>query len=190
MAVHPSLSRRVLRVLTMLLDDPAGTLDSHKALGPHLSSLVRDVVISTGTWRVGRKAAILRLHAMQVLLRLLEPKGEEKAALATPEVIAKAGFAEALKAVVSCLEDADVETRRTSLMVVDLFLAEPMRGELTGLLKRLDDSRDELRVQTCGVFLNFFAAVGSGAIVLDDVHWDYVVKGVLIHLDDANEALQ
>ncbi len=86
------------------------------------------------------------------------------------------------------------------------------------LIKRFDDAQDEIRILTAKVFITFFHSIarwqarmkplmesttegsstvkddtcegGFREIKLDDVHWEAIVKGITIHLDDMNPALQ
>jgi dynein assembly factor 5 len=84
-------------------------------------------------------------------------------------------------------------------------------------LKRLDDSQDNIRISMARLFVKFFKVVGDWQtrmapftkenpeactitseksangfieIRLDDVHWDALVKGLAIHMDDTNSSLQ
>lgn len=85
------------------------------------------------------------------------------------------------------------------------------------LLKRMDDADDLIRIQTAKVFSSFFAAIAawkqlknqfhkeldpSGQqltvlkddhiieLKLDDIHYESIVKGLCLHLDDTNRAIQ
>jgi dynein assembly factor 5 len=84
-------------------------------------------------------------------------------------------------------------------------------------LKRLDDSQDNIRISMARLFVKFFKVVddwqsrmapwtsenpdactiasdesenGFIEIRLDDVHWEAMVKGLAIHMDDTNSSLQ
>jgi dynein assembly factor 5 len=86
------------------------------------------------------------------------------------------------------------------------------------LIKRFDDAQDDIRILTAKVFVMFFHSIarwqtrmgpledsapggsstvkdetcegGFREIKLDDIHWEAIVKGITIHLDDMNPSLQ
>jgi dynein assembly factor 5 len=87
------------------------------------------------------------------------------------------------------------------------------------LLKRMDDAKDVIRIQTCQTWSEYFKSIkawqkslepliaslpeserdkstivlGDGEVVeikIDDLHYDAIVNGLLIHMDDTNSILQ
>jgi dynein assembly factor 5 len=73
------------------------------------------------------------------------------------------------------------------------------------LLKRLDDSHDNLRIVAAQTLQHFITDIDrwTGLMKtiphpedtyveceLDDVHWESLFKGMAIHLDDMNQAVQ
>lgn len=86
------------------------------------------------------------------------------------------------------------------------------------LIKRMDDAKDEIRIQTCVTWGHFFSAVNiwntemkpacekydpsgtmnsvldeAGALLelrLDQSHFEAILKGLTLHLDDVNNTLQ
>jgi dynein assembly factor 5 len=85
------------------------------------------------------------------------------------------------------------------------------------LLKRMDDADDQIRIQTAHAFSSFFrsiqdwsvamrsyhnsldptgqdqTAVVYGEVIelkLDDIHYENIIKGLCLHMDDANKAVQ
>jgi dynein assembly factor 5, axonemal len=85
------------------------------------------------------------------------------------------------------------------------------------LLKRLDDASDDIRIQACSTISAFANSLlswnkqweshytsssqeNNGGFVgpygtfietrLDDVHWNEMIKGVLIHVDDSSVVIQ
>ncbi|KAJ3024801.1 UNVERIFIED_CONTAM: HEAT repeat-containing protein 2 [Siphonaria sp. JEL0065] len=92
------------------------------------------------------------------------------------------------------------------------FLAQHFKNTYPELLKRLDDASDNVRILSCSAVVSLTAAIkywystnpaqdesGMNGVLdngvyietrLDDVHWVELVKGVVIHVDDANTAVQ
>ncbi|KAI9350767.1 armadillo-type protein [Obelidium mucronatum] len=91
------------------------------------------------------------------------------------------------------------------------FLAQQFKNTYPELLKRLDDANDNVRILACSTVIKLIKAIEfwytqhpaqenglNGALVngvyietrLDDVHWVELVKGTVIHVDDANNAVQ
>ena len=103
-------------------------------------------------------------------------------------------------------------------LVPRIPLADQYKSSYQALLKRLDDAQDPIRIRTSQVLSSFFLKVkswyalnkeelpkGSTTVVsggekggeggwvevrLDDVHWESIVKGLLVHMDDMNEHVQ
>ncbi|KAJ3003855.1 UNVERIFIED_CONTAM: HEAT repeat-containing protein 2, partial [Siphonaria sp. JEL0065] len=92
------------------------------------------------------------------------------------------------------------------------FLAEQFKNMYPELLKRLDDASDNVRILSCSTVVSLASAINywystnpaqdesgmtgvlhNGVCIetrLDDVHWVELVKGIVIHVDDANTAVQ
>ncbi len=54
------------------------------------------------------------------------------------------------------------------------------------LLKRMDDSQDNIREKACEALEAFFNLLPEG---WSESLYEYIVKSVIIHLDDPNEAI-
>ena len=97
------------------------------------------------------------------------------------------------------------------------FQAVDLKKIYPELLKRMDDAQDTLRIRCAQVWKSFFNASKrfldrmallrvtsdeskvtvvqreTGEVIevaLDDVHWDTIIKGLLIHMDDTNSNIQ
>jgi len=67
--------------------------------------------------------------------------------------------------------------------------AEMLREVYPELLKRLDDSNDQIRAAVCKVFETFFQLMSSIPKWSDSVY-QYIIKTLFIHLDDPNPEMQ
>ena len=63
---------------------------------------------------------------------------------------------------------------------------EQCRAVYPELTKRLDDSEDRVRLAATRTISAFYSAMGG----LDATNVGYLLKGMLIHMDDANAELQ
>ena len=52
------------------------------------------------------------------------------------------------------------------------------------LLKRMDDSNDRIRIECARAFDKFMASVPRN---YDSAQFDYIVRGLVVHLDDQNQ---
>jgi|NorSeaMetagenome_1021524.scaffolds.fasta_scaffold591206_1 hypothetical protein len=52
------------------------------------------------------------------------------------------------------------------------------------LLKRMDDSNDRIRIECARAFDKFMASVPRN---YDSAQFDYIVRGLIVHLDDQNQ---
>ncbi len=55
------------------------------------------------------------------------------------------------------------------------------------LLKRLDDSSDDIRLDACQTLAVFMRIVPAD---YDRNHYKYLLRGLLVHLDDTNPSIQ
>ncbi len=96
------------------------------------------------------------------------------------------------------------------------YLAPHFKLLYPELLKRLDDSQDDIRRRALKTFVAFFNSIdrwqhsvkeltdvneantikdemqecGFREIRLDSVHWETIIKGMAVHLDDLNSKIQ
>jgi hypothetical protein len=62
-------------------------------------------------------------------------------------------------------------------------LGEQVRNFYIELLKRMDDSNDRIRIECARAFDKFMASVPRN---YDSAQFDYIVRGLVLHLDDQN----
>uniref|UniRef100_A0A7S0RAA8 Uncharacterized protein n=1 Tax=Pyramimonas obovata TaxID=1411642 RepID=A0A7S0RAA8_9CHLO len=96
----------------------------------------------------------------------------------------------------TCMEEdyyADTRRAGTYLMeqmleVVGAGLTDEQRREIyPNLLKRLDDSQDEIRVRAASCCRTFFLTLRAG---YDDANSEYFTSGMVVHMDDADPRVQ
>ena len=67
------------------------------------------------------------------------------------------------------------------------FLWDDFKEVYPELLKRLDDSQDGIRIETCKAFENFFQFVPEDWA---NNLFEYMIQNIFIHLDDSEDTIQ
>jgi len=159
--------------------------------------ILQAMLVPNLVWRSGKAAEHVRLAAMTSIAKLL-PLGALTAAQLSAQV------EEALPVLTSSLDDDNVETRRLGCVAMGALLDklgvrgldnERMRKLYPELLKRLDDASDAVRLQVCPTLLAYFAATQYSAVWddqhnLDKSNYQYLLRGLLVHLDDPSPEIQ
>ncbi|GAQ77627.1 hypothetical protein KFL_000010760 [Klebsormidium nitens] len=153
--------------------------------------LLAEMLVPCGVWRAGKVAAAVRHAAMVATGTLLRND------LCTQEDLLGVLSGSSLLAVVrSCLEeDYYVDTRRAACHVAEHLVrvagpalsGEQRRALYKDVLKRLDDSNDEIRIEITGAARQLFASLPpheDGAEVRE------LVDGMLVHMDDPDARVQ
>lgn len=121
-----------------------------------------------------------------------------------------------LPMVLSCFDEDEMGTRIKSIKIMNVLLqsceviafkAANFKTIYPELIKRLDDAQDQVRIESCQVWSTFFKATELWQkrknekmeivneneyddIKIDDVHWQGIIKGLSIHMDDINLEIQ
>ncbi|CAM9961025.1 unnamed protein product, partial [Phaeothamnion confervicola] len=179
-----------LAVLTLLGSVMAAPEVTAERLSPHAAALVADALAPNLVWRAGvaaatvRKATVAALYTMLQGGRLLVPALAETA----PQQL--------LPVLKTNIEDQDPTTRHLSclclarcLEMLPLALGEaPVREIYPELLKRLDDSSDDVRKAACRALTALFAA--SPPENVRGTVLEYSTEQLLVHLDDQDGDIQ
>ena len=154
--------------------------------------VVLDILIPAATWSVGKPNSKIR-HASVLCLSQLSERGLIKASFLAE--IFKDLLFPPLK---SCLDDDwDSPLRFASIVLMRKLLsylegcfgpdALELREIYPELLKRMDDSQDNIREKACEALAAFCAMLPED---WSESLFVYIVKSVIIHLDDPSEAIQ
>ena len=185
-----------LRIATLqLLDELLDSPTQRDAFRGHAPALLREALLPPLVWQVGKVAAAVRFHAVVALGSLLRHRlasgADLEAALAWDRPALLPNLHAALE------EDHYADSRLAACHAAEeLFRAlgeaggcltyEQCRAVYPELTKRLDDSEDRVRAAATRTIRAFYAAMGG----LDATNVGYLLKGMLIHMDDANPDLQ
>ncbi|KAI8825196.1 armadillo-type protein [Fimicolochytrium jonesii] len=151
-------------LLLTLLETRPTPLNSTLDLPHHSTPLLSDTILKSSVWKPGRRATALRSKAIKTLVALLQQPPTDGCLGALTIDSVKAAWELLLNVLCSCLEDDEVETRGGTLGVCrilldgDLFDAPSLKKLYPELLKRMDDARDDIRIQTAKTFAHFFTA--------------------------------
>lgn len=189
----PSLRISILK----LIDSVAERKDAHLAQG--ISQALLQLCMLAAVWKAGKTAAAIRYAAIIAMGTLVKNKICRLETLRNLIAATNVDKAEPclLPTILTCMdEDFYTDTRRASCYLCeqillaagqDAFTDEQRRQIYPALLKRLDDSSDDVRISACSVFIAFFSSLSSD---YDDTNTGYLLKGMLIHMDDANPSVQ
>ena len=192
---EPVLRGTALALLDALLAEPSFAHATE--LSEWAELLYSAMLVPNLVWRAGRAAEHVRLAAMTSLARLVPLDALTPAQL-------EAQLEDSLPVLHTALDDDNVETRRIGCSVVESLLSKlgPSRLEserarklYPELLKRLDDASDAVRIAVCGPIIALirafnYASVWSEERNFDKANFQYLLRGLLVHLDDPSPEIQ
>ena len=215
-ARDPSLRAAMLRAVDAAFEEPLPNEDENEnenvvatqnrggalvgGLDARAAAILETTVFESLVWRAGAAAAAARYAAIVCLGTALRRSTFRKKA---PLLVSRRALGSllakdlVLAPVFSAMEeDHYAETRKAACYALDGVLAtagldlgdERRRAVYPEILKRMDDSRDEIRVAAARCARRFFA----DCVPLD---WDetnclYFLKPFVVHMDDPNQAVR
>ncbi|XP_070187800.1 dynein axonemal assembly factor 5-like isoform X2 [Littorina saxatilis] len=179
-------------LLSRLVMTAATTLDSKNRFGEFSQSFVKDIILPNCVWRAGRVAGAIRTTAVSCLWAMLQSGVLTKDKL---EPVAE----ELITQIITAMDDDNKSTRLISCRVMTRTFdtmgqsldQDRLHNLYPELLKRLDDSSDEIRVMVTKTFLAYFDCFrGDYEVGLYRAHLEAMYKGLLVHLDDPEAKIQ
>ncbi|CAH3199000.1 unnamed protein product [Porites evermanni] len=179
-------------LLSRLLMNASQSVESKNAFSSHSVTVVQKLVIPNCVWQAGRTAAAVRSAAISCLWALLNSN------LLSSQYAAQV-MKDLLTQLITCLDDHNQTTRlvtckalqRLLVSCKDTFNVDMLHQIYPELLKRMDDSSDEIRVVVTKTFLAYFRAFPSKYDHdLYKLHLEAMFKGLLVHLDDPTSSIQ
>jgi len=179
----------LLGLVHYLLSEP----ELREQLKKYSLALVMDVLLPNAIWKPGqsnnkiRKGALLCIHSTY------------EAEILQAEDIVKTIQPEILPILKSALDDSWApDNRLVACMIISRILdnllkanyavpGDMLRDIYPELLKRMDDSNDEIRKKVCETFTTFFKCLPPR---WSDSLYEYIIHALFIHLDDPNSQLQ
>mmetsp|Transcript_5713 Transcript_5713/g.23486 ORF Transcript_5713/g.23486 Transcript_5713/m.23486 type:complete len:938 (-) Transcript_5713:210-3023(-) len=184
---EPALRLSLLRVLDAAFE----SRERGAAFEGVANEVVERMISESLIWKAGKTAAAVRYAAVVSLGTMLRnelcPRRDLLTAIQRGELLPQIGAA--------LEEDYYADTRAAACHALAMLLErcgdrltdEHRRYVYPELLKRMDDSRDEIRVTCAGVVAAFFRSMPRD---YDETNVGYLLKGFLIHMDDPNPDVQ
>jgi dynein assembly factor 5 len=211
-------------ILNKLMENPALTLNSKMELTTWSEQILCKILINNLVWKAGRKAMMMRSFATELFLKFLSSETSEANSIGCLDngVLQNQLDKRILPNLISNLDEDIQKARNEDLLILSILLsnmdfeAPQFKLLYPELLKRLDDSQDDIRRQALKTLAIFFNNIGRWQnlvkdlaeddnvatvkddsqecgyreIRLDTVHWEAMIKGMAIHLDDLNSKIQ
>ena len=160
--------------------------------GEFVRLALRDICAPNCAWRPGNANSKIRKAALVCMYQAVSNN------LLCPDDCLEL-LVNCLPALKSCLDDSWVpDNRLVSLALIKLLLqacilspdqADLFREIYPETLKRLDDSQDPVRIEACAFIGVLFTRVSTESKLLSRSSVAYILKGLLVHLDDQSEAV-
>ncbi|EGD79070.1 hypothetical protein PTSG_02038 [Salpingoeca rosetta] len=184
-------------LLGRLLASAPATVNSANAFGRYVVPVVNDIICPNLVWRAGEKAAALRTAAMSCLWAMVHG-----------DLIAFEHLEQCMPTLqpllMSCLEDEEMETRLLTCNILErvIIINKPgYKSSYAGydsfhklypeLLKRMDDSNNDIRHQVCRVWKSYFDIMKQAYDTqLYRAHIEMIFSGLILHLDDPDPRIQ
>ena len=199
--------------------------EKRKALAHFAEALIGDLIIPNAVWHAGRTAAAVRIATLTCLYTLVRNEFLMRALVGARAPGELRPLAEKmLQLLKTALEEDHKTARLMATRAFRLFLLrfgrflprETLHALYVVLLKRLDDSSDEIRIATTRVFIAYLACfsddrplerealleaqqeatrtAAAGACWYDRVlyaaHLEELYRSLLVHLDDREPSVQ
>ncbi|ESO05753.1 hypothetical protein HELRODRAFT_111152 [Helobdella robusta] len=159
-----------------------------------LVDVVEKMVLPNCAWSVGRTSEVIRSSAVLCLWIILSSEIVDRDLL---QEFTNKNLISQLK---SLLEDDSKATRLTTcnlltrlfnIATVEVPEDNILYNMYPDLLKRLDDSNDEVRIAAADTFASYMSCLlPSYNVPLYGAHLEEIYKGLLVHLDDHNVDVQ
>jgi len=155
--------------------------------------LTMEVIMPNAVWRPGQSNNKIRKGALVCILavleaRILDPADLTSTVMPTLTPILKSAMDDSWSPdnrLVSCLV---ITHGLDNLLVVNFPVPDDLLREIyPELLKRMDDSNDEIRKAVCDSFVMFFKCLPPR---WSDSLYEYIIHALFIHLDDPSPQLQ
>ena len=157
-------------------------LAERKALVPFGENILREILIPNLSWRSGQANSALRKVALVVFRKIVSSDSVR---------VRASVFTDSIGVIKCCMDDSwspDIRLLATLLLsdlIEGLHVSEPRVTEIySDILKRLDDSHNEIRISASGCLVSFFGLLQRSSDTLPVSSFTQIVKALLVHLDD------
>eukprot|EP00111_Clytia_hemisphaerica_P003015 TCONS_00008591-protein len=188
----PEMRQKMFVNLSQLVLSCRGEESLIKELQQCALKLLRETVLPNCIWQAGRTAAAVRSVAISFLWAMLESGVITDGHL-------KESFKEIHTQIIACLDDHNETTRLVTVKVMlkllqvcgPSFDVEQLHVIYPEVLKRLDDSSDDIRILATKALAAYFNSLPSNYDrEFFQVHLEFIYKTLLIHMDDSHQNVQ
>nr|XP_023666379.1 dynein assembly factor 5, axonemal isoform X1 [Paramormyrops kingsleyae] len=188
----PEMRLQIFILLSKLLLDARNTLDSQGQFSEHLEPFLLDLMLPNLVWHAGRVPAAIRSAALTCLLALLQG-----GALTWHQLV---GVQDRLMPHILAALDEDSQLSRLmacrSISALQTLAGKQLHPDTLNkiypeLLKRLDDSSEEVRAEALGALGRWLSCLGREYDPQAfQPHLELLFQQLLLHLDDPDGAVQ
>ncbi|KAH9491870.1 Dynein assembly factor 5, axonemal [Bulinus truncatus] len=188
----PELRLKFFSLLSRLVMSAQRTLDSDHKFSEFATTVVKDMILPNCVWKAGKTAGAIRTTAVSCFWAMLQSGVLTKEKL-VPVVETS------LTQLITLIEDDNKTTRLVSCRVMTRIFdlmgtslgQDRLHNMYPELLKRLDDSNDEIRMTVTKTLLAYFDCFEGGYdALLYRAHLEAIYRGLLVHLDDPERNIQ
>ncbi|XP_062840841.1 dynein axonemal assembly factor 5-like [Trichomycterus rosablanca] len=187
----PEMRLHIFTMLSKLLLKSRNTLNSTGKFCEHLNVFLQELILPNLVWHAGRAAAAVRTSALSCVLAMLQ--GD----ISKVQVL---NAASALSAhLIAALGEDSQFSRLLACRSINSLLnltgqslnTETLNSIYPELLKQLDDSNEEVRIEALNALRIWFSSLGKdNDINAYRPHLQFLIQHLLLYLDDSDQQIQ
>ncbi|XP_036409022.1 dynein assembly factor 5, axonemal-like [Megalops cyprinoides] len=188
----PEMRLHIFTLLSRLLLDAPNTLDSQGKFCEHLEEFLLELLLPNLVWHAGRTAAAIRTTTLTCLLALLRGGAITPAQLVnvqeklTPHILAALDEDSQMSRLLACRS-----TSSLLRLIGEGLHPDALNKIYPELLKRLDDSSEEVREVALGALGRWLSCLGKDYDLLTcRPHLEFLFQQLLLQLDDPDSRMQ
>ncbi|XP_050962477.1 dynein axonemal assembly factor 5 [Labeo rohita] len=188
----PEMRLHIFTMLSKLLLDASNTLDSQGRFVEYMEMVLQDLLLPNLVWRSGRSAAAVRTAALSCLLAVLHGAAfpVEKVLLVEETLSTQ---------LISALEEDSKLARLLACRSLHSLLrlttqrlsTDSLNKIYPELLKRVDDSSEDVRVEALKSLSTWFSSLGKNYDTQScRPHLEFLFQQLLLYMDDPDTKIQ
>jgi len=188
----PEMRQKMLILMSQVMLASKEDNELIKQFRSHALKLIHNSVLPNCVWKAGRTAAVVRSVAVSFFWAMLESHVVTDAHLSQC-------FKEVHTQVLACLDDHNETTRLVTIKVILKLLlvcgasfdVDQLHVIYPEVLKRMDDSSDQIRILTTKTLSAFFKSLPTNYDrEFYRVHLEFIFRTLLVHMDDSHKDVQ
>uniref|UniRef100_A0A8C1HUQ6 Dynein axonemal assembly factor 5 n=1 Tax=Cyprinus carpio carpio TaxID=630221 RepID=A0A8C1HUQ6_CYPCA len=188
----PEMRLHIFTMLSKLLLDSSNTLDSQGRFAEYMELVLQDLLLPNLVWRSGRSAAAVRTAALSCLLAVLHGEAfPAERVLSVEETLSTQ--------LISALEEDSKLARLLACRSLHSLLklttqrlnTDSLNKIYPELLKRVDDSSEDVRVEALKSLSTWFSSLGKNYDTQScRPHLEFLFQQLLLYMDDPDTKIQ